>query len=59
MLFFLPEDQWDATPLEPDDLDLELEKTLSRVRRANLAKQVAPEEVGWNSLHLNDLGQSR
>ncbi|KAM7541069.1 hypothetical protein Aperf_G00000029629 [Anoplocephala perfoliata] len=29
-----------AEPLEPDDLQLELEKTLSRVRNANLAKPI-------------------
>ncbi|KAH9286598.1 U4/U6.U5 tri-snRNP-associated protein 1 [Echinococcus granulosus] len=37
--------QWSAEPLEPDNLQLELEKTLSRVRNANLAKCVPqPEE---------------
>ncbi|VDN96819.1 unnamed protein product [Rodentolepis nana] len=34
-----------AEPLEPDDLQLELERTLSRVRNSNLAKPVpVPEE---------------
>uniref|UniRef100_A0A0R3WPH8 U4/U6.U5 tri-snRNP-associated protein 1 n=1 Tax=Hydatigena taeniaeformis TaxID=6205 RepID=A0A0R3WPH8_HYDTA len=38
-------DRWIAEPLEPDNLQLELEKTLSRVRNANLAKSILkPEE---------------
>ncbi|KAL5112871.1 tri-snRNP-associated protein 1 [Taenia crassiceps] len=38
-------DRWIAEPLEPDNLQLELEKTLSRVRNANLAKSIPqPEE---------------
>ncbi|KAL5971626.1 tri-snRNP-associated protein 1 [Taenia solium] len=38
-------DRWIAEPLEPDSLQLELEKTLSRVRKANLAKSIQqPEE---------------
>ncbi|KAM3177094.1 hypothetical protein ACTXT7_005196 [Hymenolepis weldensis] len=42
------EDVYDSLisePLEPDDLQLELERTLSRVRNANLAKPIpGPEE---------------
>ncbi|VDK33027.1 unnamed protein product [Taenia asiatica] len=38
-------DRWIAEPMEPDSLQLELEKTLSRVRNANLAKSIQqPEE---------------
>ncbi|VDD80596.1 unnamed protein product [Mesocestoides corti] len=38
------DDQWIAEPLEPDDLQLELEKTLSLARNANLSKPIPPEE---------------
>uniref|UniRef100_A0A0X3NFR3 U4/U6.U5 tri-snRNP-associated protein 1 n=1 Tax=Schistocephalus solidus TaxID=70667 RepID=A0A0X3NFR3_SCHSO len=36
---------WDDEVVEPDDLQLDLERTLERVRRSNLTKPVRPEET--------------
>ncbi|KAL7062739.1 hypothetical protein AAHC03_022 [Spirometra sp. Aus1] len=41
---------WDDEVVEPDDLQLDLERTLERVRRSNLTKPVRPEEAVKNAI---------